>query len=479
MQYYPPSNNTTRRYRYNPSGTRPRTATTSSSSGGGGAAGGGDGGGDGGSCWCGKCFWMSLATLVRRYATDRALVLVGLTIGSLSLMSSHWAYRLLLLETGGQSMDKPNALGGGGGTNANHVMLPLHLLSSSSSKKSNRNRIPRRERDHERDQSDHHSGSPLSRIIDHGLLLPEISSHDTSLSYSTSSSPPLDSSLSTTKTTMEDNAVPGKVEEKEDKEEEPYAAVVWNHKTTTNHSFPIINVGLPKSGEDTIWNFFHKLGFVTQFGCGDTKKQRLNCVTLGVCIYTNVRKKVPIFTNCSTQLASVDSTKPEFQVYTQLDAFRVLNHRRRPVITGQILPQINFLEQLYQSFPNATWILPLHLPAHWAYTISRQHMLRQRLWNEIWVMKHGAHIPVRNRRIFQPQLSEMPAIDYWTKYYELHTKRIRDFVKHHPTIRLVELQYRLRRAPHDLLDSLGLILPTTTMQMETSDAKIFLTFGSA
>ncbi|KAL7569921.1 hypothetical protein ACA910_008582 [Epithemia clementina (nom. ined.)] len=168
---------------------------------------------------------------------------------------------------------------------------------------------------------------------------------------------------------------------------------------------------------------------------------------------------MPAFSNCSTQLAAVDPSEPEFQVYTRLDEERYLSHLK-PVKRGQYLPQIMYLEEIYRYAPNATWLLPLHLPDHWAYTFSRQNMLRKRLWNEVLVTKYNSSVPVRNRKIFEPEPLEMEAVDHWTLYYNQHTKRIQDFVRAHPTIRLIELQYRLKRAPIDLVDSLGLPVPS-------------------
>ena len=250
-----------------------------------------------------------------------------------------------------------------------------------------------------------------------------------------------------------------------DDQKEPVAAIVRNHGAlshTINQTllFPIINVGLPKSGEDTLWNFFHKLGLVTQHGCGHVRRPRNTCIAMGPCIYANVQNERPAFTNCSKQIKIVDPNERELQVYTQLDGQRYLSHQK-PVKTGQYVPQIQYLNELYSFQPNATWILPLHLPQHWAFTVSRHHMLRKRLWNEGLVAKHHSSVPVRNRSIFQEEPNELDALDHWERYYHQHTTRIRDFVQDHPSLRLIEVQYRFQRAPFDLMDRLGLPLSET------------------
>ena len=248
---------------------------------------------------------------------------------------------------------------------------------------------------------------------------------------------------------------------------DPPSTIVWNQKSIQSiaDAFPIFNMGLPRSGSDTMSYFFQNLGYETQIGCGDMKKPRPNCISMGNHMYENIHNGRHIFHGLEAQTPDdqgQEKVDKKLQVYTQFDSPRLIM-QYKPLLTGQVMPQVTMLQEIYEYNPNATWVLPLRDPEHFGYSISRHHTLRLRVWNEHFVQKHNLSFPISDRHYFQPQPEEMESWQFFVDYYKEHTERIRQFAKARPSLRLIEWNYTAKHAPTDLLASLQLPIPESSM----------------
>jgi hypothetical protein len=222
---------------------------------------------------------------------------------------------------------------------------------------------------------------------------------------------------------------------------------------------PVFVVGYPKSGTTSIWNFFNCSGIVSQhFCCCGDKSAHPPCetTTMAKCILRNMAKNRPMLEGCG-----------DYQMYAQLDGERpiysasqgqkgvLLNngtlevHSRTPrgqsSLMRHFLPQHFHLEEIHQHAPSATYVLPLRDPLVWANSAFKWFVMRGRFVNE-----YIAH----NNSIERP--GKAGAVDFLARIYQEHTEFIRDFVRKHPTHRLVEVNITANDAGKVMAKAFGL-----------------------
>ena len=184
-------------------------------------------------------------------------------------------------------------------------------------------------------------------------------------------------------------------------------------------NLPILNMGLMKSGTTSIEAYF-RCGFptpklqslVTHYDCYPYKsyqRRAANYEARMVCgkkMRTNLKRNLLVFD-------SID----QFLVYAEIDGYEKNG--------GMTLPQWDYLEEIYAYFPNATWILNLRDPSKWLSSINRWRDLRQR-----FIDNRFGH--------FYKGMGEKD--EDMLAFYQNQTDRVRQFVKSHPSIKLIELK---------------------------------------
>ena len=189
-----------------------------------------------------------------------------------------------------------------------------------------------------------------------------------------------------------------------------------NNVTTLNvTALPIINMGLMKSGTTSIASYF-QCGlpedlsiFVTHYDCFSYKKdQKLGIVARMAC---GVRLR-----NNLQGGRSVFDGMDQFLVYAELDSIEQN--------MGMTLPQWSYLMEIYEYFPQATWILNMRDPNKWLNSVNRWKDLRERF--------------VRNRYgYFWKGIGSTD--EEMIEFYLKQAEKVRDFVRHHPSLTLVEV----------------------------------------
>jgi hypothetical protein len=116
----------------------------------------------------------------------------------------------------------------------------------------------------------------------------------------------------------------------------------------------------------------------------------------------------------------------QFHLYAELDANSG---------NGVILPQYKYLQQIYEAHPSATWILNIRDPVKWLSSVDRWRGLRQRF---IW-SNHKPDLPSQGRRKSRQKPTGEKDEDM-IQFYHKQAKRVRDFVRDHPSLHLVEVR---------------------------------------
>ena len=194
-----------------------------------------------------------------------------------------------------------------------------------------------------------------------------------------------------------------------------------------NLKTPIIVMGLQKAGTTSIYSYF-KCGMDGALSHYDCKPILGKPEKIGMPCGKRLRRNIEIL-----QKPAFDGID-HFDLYAELDALRDNG--------GITLPQWNFVQQIYDYFPNATWILNLRDPQAWLRSVDRWQDLRQRFVDHLG----GVDFP-RGRGAKDEEM---------IAFYKLQAQRIRDYVKDHPSITLVEVQIDSPEAEQVMEDSFGI-----------------------
>jgi len=190
---------------------------------------------------------------------------------------------------------------------------------------------------------------------------------------------------------------------------------------------PYIIVGMPKSGTTTIHDYFQcgKAHRTSHFICKGHTHACATCLpnVCAVCMRDNFIKNgpsSPLMEGCG-----------DWDVYTELDACMMLKNPQNPVC---YYPQVTDLEGIHASHPGATFILNLRNVDRWIGSVGRFKDLSRCLVNcDIdGVLPKGKGAKPDELR----------------KFYNDQTERVREFVKLHPTHKLVEVNIEDEKAGH-------------------------------
>ena len=202
------------------------------------------------------------------------------------------------------------------------------------------------------------------------------------------------------------------------------------HPSNLKLPTPVIVMGMMKAGTTSIYGYF-KCGLdpsVSKISHYDCKPKGGHPEKIGMACGKRMRRNL-------TKLRKLAfDTMDNFNLYAELDA-QELNG-------GMTLPQWDFTEQIYEHFPNATWILNWREPRKWLRSVDR--------WQDL-----------RKRFIDNPFLPDLPRgkgekDSDMLQFYEAQAQRIRDFARAHPSLSFVELPIDSPNAGKILENSFGI-----------------------
>lgn len=164
-------------------------------------------------------------------------------------------------------------------------------------------------------------------------------------------------------------------------------------------NYPFINVGFPKIGSSSIHSFF---------GCAGYRSAHYRCsrtTRCSECIQQSVQEGLKPLHHCILA-----------EVYSQIDDGR------------KDFPQIDYLEQLVESYPNATFLLAFRDMENWYKSLSRWTRNDTRMDHDL--MK-------ANIQGLPPGIGSN--VDEFSSWFCNHVTRVREVVARHPSNTLVEI----------------------------------------
>jgi len=238
---------------------------------------------------------------------------------------------------------------------------------------------------------------------------------------------------------------------------------------------PVIVVGYPKSGTTSVWNYFNCSNVVAQHFCsGNSLATHPPCgpgrQNMATCLLTNMARIRRNRTNDKNLFRGCG----RYQVYAQIDGERpVIKNARK---TGSLnedgrfderyrlrhfLPQHFYLPELHESAPNATYLLPLRPPSDWAKSVQSWFRMKIYLYTEY--KSFGDNNAENNNAssLSSGAVGEYPRryrkMQRWLeRVYREHAQYVRDFVRQHPSHKLIEVDIADPDAGRVMSESFGL-----------------------
>ena len=182
----------------------------------------------------------------------------------------------------------------------------------------------------------------------------------------------------------------------------------------------IINMGMPKAGTRSLTKIFDKSSnfndSASHWTCTGNKGY------CGVCIKEKIiaARENNNSTSDNMQQNNIFSSCGDHKVFGQMDY----------VMDGTcVFPQIDYLEELYQDAPNATWILPFSNTIDWLRSVT--------------TCKSSNKAPMASRFVDicgweEFHLRNPKRQEDVDQFICNHVKSVRKFVKNHPSLSLVE-----------------------------------------
>lgn len=166
---------------------------------------------------------------------------------------------------------------------------------------------------------------------------------------------------------------------------------------------PFINLGMPKMGSSSLQTFF---------ACGDYKSSHYEC---GKELCADCMKRA--VANSNGPLSSCG----EFDAFVQMD-------------DGSFFPQIEYLNEIHEESPNATFLLTFRGMDGWYRSISH------------WPPNADKTNPplVMSNRMKRANITGLPQgvgnnVHEFSEWFCNHVNNVRDFVKRHPSHALIEI----------------------------------------
>ena len=199
---------------------------------------------------------------------------------------------------------------------------------------------------------------------------------------------------------------------------------------------PIIVMGMMKAGTTSIYGYFKcgldpKMAKLSHYDCNHKKNTPQEKIGLacGKRIRRNLTKMKP--------RKSAFDTIDGFHLYAEIDG--------QEKNGGMTLPQWDYLNEVYDQFPMATWILNVRQPEMWLNSVDRWLDLRQRFID-------NPYLPDLPRGVGKDDKDMI-------RFYLRQAERIREFCASHPNLSCVEVNIDQPDAGDIMENSFG--IPTT------------------
>jgi len=190
---------------------------------------------------------------------------------------------------------------------------------------------------------------------------------------------------------------------------------------------PVISLGFPKTATTSIFHYFHCGKFPSShYRCANKlsskKAGRFRC---GDCVQNNIAIGNPIFKSCGS-----------FDVWAEINSSNIYD--KVPTI---FLPQVEHLDAIHKNYPEATFVLTKRDPEKWISSVMN--------WNEL----HQIFI---NTNITGLPAGSGKTSDELRKFFKGHMKRVRKFVRRHPSHTLIEVDIDDENVGNILEDAFGI-----------------------
>lgn len=210
-------------------------------------------------------------------------------------------------------------------------------------------------------------------------------------------------------------------------------------------TFPVILLGLPRSGSLALHHYFECHGFASAHYCCGHKVPRATgfpCLggagpPCGECILKNLQAHLPAFQECGPP------NKGLIQVWSQFDL---------ETNEAWFLPQHFTLGPLHQAYPNATWILNRRDKARdWAESIYHWHSHTRRLLTSFGLgldTPRAGDKPAASAKVSEAEVKHDMQIQLDARVYNRteHLRKLvlleRIYLNHSATIRQWASQFR-------------------------------------
>lgn len=209
---------------------------------------------------------------------------------------------------------------------------------------------------------------------------------------------------------------------------------------------PIIVMGLMKAGTTSIYSYFKcgldpKTSKLSHYDCrpgpptsssnNHNNHNNNNALSIGMSCGKRMRRNL---TKLKTKRPAFD-TFDDFTLYAELDA--------QENNGGMTLPQWSYLKDIYEQFPNATWILNIWShPTKWIQSVDKWQDLRQRFVDNAYLPDLPAGVGKDDKDMI--------------RFYTVQAQRIREFVATHPSLHFVEVEIDMPNAGQIMQDAFGI-----------------------
>ena len=201
-----------------------------------------------------------------------------------------------------------------------------------------------------------------------------------------------------------------------------------------------ISVSLPKCGTTSLYQMLSECSDyrVSHYCCGSNDEGRHEYPCAGELRNDGQTVQSSVCSELLTQQIEQSSSVLGFPSASQFDIFTQLDGELESRPKGYFLPQSTHLQELYDLNPTAIWILTQRDAHAWAKSVQGWLDLANRLETE-----------------FGQAFEYTDTADFLLQFYHQHTKHIQNFVKEHPSIKLVTIDI----ASPDAGKSLAEVIP--------------------
>ncbi len=203
-----------------------------------------------------------------------------------------------------------------------------------------------------------------------------------------------------------------------------------NSRTTTTNTgsllpLPVMNMGMPKSGSTTLYEFFDCIGFrATHWDRGTTDFE-------GMCMRDAANVGLPPIATCGPDVQAFMQFDVEYPFGT--NGGNIWSKKKREEC---FFPQLSLLEELHAEDPNATFVMNFRPIGDWIRSLTD--------WKTDWKPSmlerfQLCHFPNLPRGFPQNLTDEKDVRDTMSQFFCSHVQHLRNFVKEHPSHTLIEL----------------------------------------